>query len=186
MRYLITALLLLLCATTAPAGVFVGFGQSGGTGGESYLGEQSTISSYFTSFTGPGQIILWRMQASGSGYVSSFHYYMIGMANWIGIIYSDNSGEPGTLIGRTPSNAGQGFSVDWDVEDLQSPVALTDGTYYWLGLQVSTNTDMQYRALQNLEGLTYTTTFGDIPSSWPTGSDSAWHEAYGIGVMYVH
>ena len=52
MRYLLTALLLLLCAATAQAGVFVGFGQSGGSAtGDFTLVQQSGVQVGSTAVT---------------------------------------------------------------------------------------------------------------------------------------
>lgn len=183
MRYLITALLLLLCAPTVQAGVFVGFGaQSGGSG---LVGLNSIASAYDTDVPANNTIVLSRVQATTSGEVDNFTTHIGGSGNWIGVIYSDNEGEPGSLLAQTASTPVGGFGFHYVSSALLSAITVSSASHYWMGVQFSDVSYIFYKSTQAQMTKMYVTTFGSPPAEWPTESDTNGGYATGIGVWYA-
>ena len=184
MRYLLTALLLLLCATTAPAGVFVGFGVAGG--GSGLVGLDSIASTYDTDVPANNTIILSRVQATTSGEVDNFTTHIGGSGNWIGVIYSDNEGEPGSLLAQTASTPVGGFDFHYVSSALLSAITVSSASNYWIGVQFSDVSVLFYKSTQAQMTKMYVTTFGSPPVEWPTESDTEGSDLTGIGVWYAN
>lgn len=76
MKYLLTALLLLLCAASVQAGVFVGFGQSGGGGGGGISDTFDTdTSASYTKIFGGDISITGGYATLGGGWVNAAFYH---------------------------------------------------------------------------------------------------------------
>ena len=183
MRYLITALLLLLCAPAVQAGVFVGFGVT--DGGSGLVGLSSIASAYDTGVPANNTIILSRVQATTSGEVDNFTTYIAGGGNWIGVIYSDNEGEPGSLLAQTASTPVGDYSSHYVSSALLSAITVSSASNYWIGVQFSDVSFIFYKSTQAQTTKMYVTTFGSPPAEWPTESDTGGGYATGIGVWYA-
>ncbi|HJT24855.1 MAG TPA: hypothetical protein VJ873_09775, partial [bacterium] len=109
--------------------------------------------------------------ADGTGTVSDLHFYISaysGVTIKLGI-YSDNGGQPGTLLSSTNSFP---TALFWNTATLNTPLYVTGGTNYWLAVWVSSN--LFYGAGS---GGTYLTQSGSgLPSSYGGGasSNSGW------------
>ena len=184
MRYIITALLFLLCAPTVQAGVFVGFGVAGG--GSGLVGLDSIASAYDTGVPANNTIILSRVQATTSGEVDNFTTYIAGGGNWIGVIYSDNAGEPGSLLAQTASTPVGDYSSHYVSSALLSAITVSSASNYWVGAQFSNVSYLFYESTQTQVTKMYVTTFGSPPVEWPTESDTEGSDLTGIGVWYAN
>ena len=185
MKTLFLWLVIMAQASSCYAWGVLGIGGSVPTSTDITLGITTITAAYDTAFSGAGEVRLFRVQATGTGSVSQFYFYQYGNANWIGVIYSDNAGEPDTLLATTASNSGHGFSWAWDSAELDAAESITSDNYYWVGVQVATTTDFFYYAKQSGTAKSYTTTFGSPPSTWPTGDDTNLGGAAAGGVMYA-
>jgi len=186
MRYLFHILITLLLVADCLA-IEVIRGSGGGGGPSVVLGRDSLTDTYSTSYAAAGEIRCNRVQADATGSVSLFDYYGYTPGNWIGAIYSDVGTEPTTLLAQTASNSGPGYEWAWDSNvPLDVSLSITTGTWYWNCVQISTDADMQYKAAQTGAVKSYTTTYGSLPTTWPSASDTDLNEVYGGAVMYAH
>ena len=174
MRALITLVLLML---SAPVLAFQGMGPGPGVkgygGGADVVLGITAASGIEDGPSANGEIRISRVQASASGSVSVFYFYHNGEGNWIGVIYSDNAGEPGTLLAKTASTAGSGWFWGWNSTGaaLNSTLNIQSGSWYWHGFQAASSNFGYYRSGE-VEARAYTTTFDSPPSTWPTSTDS--------------
>lgn len=169
MRHLFCILIALVLAVDCFSGQIIR--GSGGTA-PIYLGI-TVDTGVEEGFSGAGEIRLSRFEVTTAGTVSEFFYYHYGPGNWIGLIYTDDAGEPNTRIAYTASTVGIGFEWGWNTTGaaLDSVKSISPG-WYWHGVQVSTNTNMFYHRRGEVQARSYTTTFGSPPETWPTASDA--------------
>ena len=131
MRYLIVALLFLLCASTVRAGVFVGFGQGGGgTGGTLLVGDSSVTVSVWDA-TGPGQSSHYdQFTAAASGNIAKGYASLAAIYPGLSckmMVYNSS----GTIIATSaPASIPTSQST---VEFTFSSGSITASTTYYLG-----------------------------------------------------
>lgn len=84
---------------------------------------------------GTKDVMCFKYQATCSGNIDELVFAIDGFAADEQItagIYSDNAGAPGTLLGDTNTQAGTGNDGDEYTFTLDSAVAVTENTYYWI------------------------------------------------------
>jgi hypothetical protein len=80
-----------------------------------------------------GALILFKCQAIATGDVTEIRVKGCGTGTTFKIgIYADASGSPTTLLGY--NNTATASSASWQAVALNTPVAVTSGTFYWLGI----------------------------------------------------
>jgi len=85
-------------------------------------------------------------------------------------IYSNNSGEPGTLLAQTGEMP---LSYGWNSGMLGSSVNLTSGGTYWLAIEVNSfATTLRYNSVSGRQRYK-SYAYGSLPSTAPTGMTSA-------------
>jgi len=127
------------------------------------IGETNILT---TDDTGNANILVAQQAVlSESATIESLSFYVATTGGQLRLgIYSNNNGNPGTLLAQTaaftPTTAG------WNTQNVQAPVLLPPGTY-WLTFLPQSNT-MHYRVALNgtARGASYT--FGSMPSAFPS------------------
>jgi hypothetical protein len=120
-------------------------------------------------------ICLTRFQAEATGTVTEIRIKAGASGNVKVAIYGDSSGNPDTLINSTGSSA---VSAGWNTISI-TPTAITEGTYYWLGVKTSVINAARYN---NQSGTMWYKTSIPFANAWPdpagTGySSGAYHTA---------
>jgi len=116
----------------------------------------------------PNYFILTKFTALASGIMTEFRVKSAVSGYVKCALYADNAGEPGALI--TAMNTGQAVTGSgWEALSF-TPTPITQGTVYWLAINISTNGVVQYigvgTGIVRYKSATYTTfTFPD-----PAGS----------------
>ncbi|MCJ7654044.1 MAG: hypothetical protein MUO97_01880, partial [Dehalococcoidia bacterium] len=113
-----------------------------------------------------GAILLFKCQAIATGNVTEIRVkgYGTGTTFKVGI-YSDSSGSPTTLLGY--NNTATASSASWQAVSLNVSVAVTSGTYYWLGISAYGLNAIGYTNATCT--IKYKTPPGDMPSPAGTG-----------------
>jgi hypothetical protein len=113
-------------------------------------------------------VTVWRYQANATGDVSRMTARYYGSTQFNMAIYSDNAGEPGTLLGVT-ANATGDWVNQWLSANLNATVTIQSGTYYWVGV----TTPNEFYAFFTKQAGEPVRSYGatSFPSTWPTESD---------------
>jgi hypothetical protein len=115
-----------------------------------------------------------RFQAPADGTITDMGIYCNagGAGNMEFGIYSDNSGEPGTLLEKCSPFA-KGTDAGYKTASGFS-TSITNGTYYWLAWAMD-NTTADTNMLGDLTGGTmrYETGITSLESTWDTASDTS-------------
>lgn len=132
----------------------------------------TSIAGGSNDFWAAGESCLYRVQCATSGTVDTLAMYTRASACTYKLgIYADSGSEPGSLLGLTANIAGPGADGIQSAA-LVSNVAVTSGTFYWLGfvdthasssLNVVVVGSQAHRTLGSLS---------DFPNPWTTASDS--------------
>jgi len=110
--------------------------------------------------------ILTSQQAvlSQSATIQSLSFYVASANGQLRLgIYSDNNGNPGTLLAQTAAFTP---TTGWNTQNVQTPVILPAGTY-WLTYLVQNN-NLHYRVTLNGTAKGYSYTFGVMPNTYST------------------
>ncbi len=108
---------------------------------EILLGSESTTYNYGEW---SNMFILQRFQAAKSGTIKEIRVYNSENSNYgMFAIYADNSGEPGDLLASTASIL-LNVIFNWKTISI-SDVAITAGSYYWIGFNNSNASGMKMR-----------------------------------------
>ncbi len=86
---------------------------------------------------------------SGNGSLTKITAYVAkDAANLIiAAVYADNSGSPGALLAQSAEGSLASGSFGWVDFDMQTPLAITNGTNYWLVLYASAAWQIKYDAV---------------------------------------
>ena len=113
-----------------------------------------------------GALILFKCQAIATGDVTEIRVKGCGTGTTFKIgIYADVSGSPTTLLGY--NNTATASSAGWQAVSLNVSVAVTSGTYYWLGISAYGINAIGYT--NDTCTVKYKFTPGDMPSPAGTG-----------------
>ena len=159
------------CTTSGVTVDEVGGGCSGNYGRES--GASSYASAVNRAFLGRVQVNC--SESSAGGTISGTFQDAIDDGRTLKLgIYSDNAGEPDTLLWSSASgvyNAGSETSFEL-VTDTFSGVTFVSGNYYWFGF-VTASADTNYRREVDV-GTTRYDGLGSFafPATWDTGGDA--------------
>jgi hypothetical protein len=133
---------------------------------------------------GAGSAQIFQVADSTSGTASSITIYLSSndaASNLIAGIYTDNNGQPGTLLASGSIASPQAGA--WDTVPI-TPTSLSTGTY-WLAF-LSSGGPLYFRDLQSGTCTTQTsasTSLSSLPSSWTTGG--IWNNEYCPVSAYV-
>lgn len=92
-------------------------------------------------------------------------------ANMKGVIYSDSSGSPGSLLSSGTQVTGTAIGVTLTLP-LTTPQSLTAGTSYWIGMITDTGFNLAYKDGTNLGKLASNTYSSGAPATAPSMSAS--------------
>ena len=102
----------------------------------------TNIEAYINT-AGSGQINVCRFQSSTTGTLNSLNLYCAqntGSPMTSAVVYSDNNGAPGSLLGQGTSTPVLG-SFGW-LQLGGLSISVTSGTYYWLGFWISSSNSL--------------------------------------------
>jgi hypothetical protein len=116
---------------------------------------------------GTNCLFLYRFQAVATGNVTEIRIkcHVVGHAK-VGI-YTDASGSPTTLLGY--NNTDTSTIVGWNTIALNTPIAVTSGTYYWLGVSGGAGGSLGYSSVTGGVLKYKAFAFGNMPNPAETG-----------------
>jgi hypothetical protein len=123
-------------------------------------------------------LMLFRFQAVATGNVSEIRVKGHGSGGHAKVgIYADSGGSPTSLLGYNNNN--NATSSGWTTIILNTPVAVTAGTYYWLGIATNETDTIGYSSVTG-GTLKYKTGWGFANMPDPAGSGFVNATDYGL------
>jgi len=148
-RRLILSILFILCLSIQASAwnpMAVVSGTSGTPNCAGNKGSQETGGTNGSS----NQIYATKYTHSGANcYVNYFEAYIddVDATAWVGGIYTDNAGNPGTKLAQITADASPPAGFNWDGGALNTSVLLEDGVTYWFAIQGNANLGYHYAAV---------------------------------------
>ena len=116
------------------------------------------------------RFVLYRFQATTTGNMTTFKFKASGSGHVKVAIYSDNAGEPGTLLSAV--NTSTAVVTGWNSVSIPS-TALVSGTYYWLSYTSDAAIGYYQSATGTMRYKTNTYSTFSFPASAGTGFTSS-------------
>jgi len=131
------------------------------------IGEASILT---TDDYGNGNLLISQQaDLSQSATIQSLSFYVGTTGGQLRLgIYSDNNGNPGTLLAQTAAFTP---TTGWNTQNVQTPVLLPAGTYWLTYLPQSNNLHFRIGFTGSARGASYT--FGTLPGNFPGSPMSA-------------